>query len=93
MRYRFGLWVTVLLITVVPTAASADDVKGAEAILCTSVQATVCYLEGDCEIGTPWNWNIPQFIEIDFGQKVYARPRPVERIARHPSRTSSGRRG
>ena len=70
MKNRVGFWVMILLITVLPTAASADDVKDAEAILCTAVQATVCHLEGDCEIGAPWSWNIPQFIEIDFAQKM-----------------------
>ena len=70
MRNLGGFCVMVLLITVVPTAALADNVKDAEGILCTAVQATVCTQEGDCEIGAPWNWNIPQFIEIDFAEQV-----------------------
>ena len=70
MKNRVGLWLAVLLVTVLPSVASADDVKDAEAILCTAVQATVCWIDGDCEIGAPWNWNIPQFIEIDFKEKV-----------------------
>ena len=48
----------------------ADDLTGADKLLCTSVQATRCFAEGDCEIGPPWNWNIPQFIEVDLGQKL-----------------------
>ena len=70
MSKRVGLWVMLLLFVVVTTAAMADDLKGADAILCTAVQATVCFVDGDCEIGTPWSWNIPQFIEIDFKKKV-----------------------
>ncbi len=70
MRNRGGFWVMVLLIMVVSTTALADDIKDAKGILCTAVQATVCFMEGDCEIGAPWNWNIPQFIEIDFAKKV-----------------------
>ena len=70
MRNLGGFCVMVLLIMVVPTAALADDVTDAEGILCTAVQATVCSFEGDCEIGAPWTWNIPQFIEIDFAEKV-----------------------
>ncbi len=65
-----GFCVLLLLITVVPTVALADDVGDSDHILCTSIQATVCYMDEDCEIGTPWNWNIPQFIEIDFAEKV-----------------------
>jgi len=70
MTKNRGICVLVLLITVVSTVALADDVKDSEGILCTAVQATVCYMEGDCEIGAPWSWNIPQFIEIDFAEKV-----------------------
>lgn len=64
------LCLTILLMMVASTVAMADDLAGSEAILCTSIQATVCYMDEDCEIGTPWNWNIPQFIEIDFAKKV-----------------------
>jgi hypothetical protein len=70
LRNLAGLWVIVLLITAVPTAVLADDVKDAEEIICTAVQATVCYFDGECKIGAPWNWNIPQFIEIDFKEKL-----------------------
>ena len=48
----------------------ADDVTGANDLLCTSVQATICASDGECEIGPPWNWNIPQFIEIDLDDKM-----------------------
>jgi len=48
----------------------ADDLTGADKLLCTPAQATRCLAEGDCEIGPPWNWNIPQFIEVDLGQKM-----------------------
>ena len=70
MKNLVGFCVLLLLITVTPTATLADNVKDSEVILCTSIQATVCYMDEDCEIGTPWNWNIPQFIEIDFAEKV-----------------------
>ena len=49
--------------------AWADDVTGADRILCSSNQATVCYVDGDCEVGPPWQWGVPQFIEIDFATK------------------------
>ena len=65
-----GFCFLLLLMTAVPTLALADDVTDSDHILCTAIQATVCYMDEDCEIGTPWNWNIPQFIEIDFAEKV-----------------------
>lgn len=64
--------VVTLMAMVCMTAASgawAEDLTGAEKILCTSVEATVCYIDGDCEFGSPWNWGVPQFIEIDFKTK------------------------
>jgi hypothetical protein len=51
-------------------SARADDLTGANVLLCTAVQATVCTTDGDCEIGPPWNWNIPQFIQVDLGGKI-----------------------
>lgn len=53
-----------------PGLAVADDLAGADALLCSSVQATICYVDGDCEIGAPWNWNVPQFIEVDLEAKT-----------------------
>jgi hypothetical protein len=70
MKNRSVLLVLALSILVVPVAAQADDLSGAEVILCSAVQATVCSHEGDCETGEPWTWNIPDFIEIDFAEKI-----------------------
>jgi hypothetical protein len=50
----------------------ADDLRGSNRILCTAVQATRCTMDDDCEIGAPWNWNIPQFIEVDLTAKTLA---------------------
>ena len=48
---------------------TADDVTGVSRLLCSSVEATVCDVNGDCEMGPPWNWDIPQFIEVDLSRK------------------------
>lgn len=60
----------LLAVALASSLAAADDISGADRILCSSVQATVCLAEGDCEVGAPWSWNIPQFIEIDFKAKM-----------------------
>ena len=52
------------LASAIPVAA--DDLNGADVILCTAVQATRCFADGECVSGQPWNWNIPQFIEVDL---------------------------
>jgi hypothetical protein len=48
------------------TALRADDLKGADRILCTAVQATGCQMDGECVADLPWNLNVPQFIEVDL---------------------------
>jgi hypothetical protein len=60
---------SVLMCLALSTVAIADDLAGADRLLCSSVQATVCAVDGDCEIGPPWSWNIPQFIQVDLDSK------------------------
>jgi hypothetical protein len=62
---RKGSWFVFALL-LASTASLADDVVGADRILCTAMQATRCSMEEECRTGPPWNWNIPRFIEIDF---------------------------
>lgn len=72
MRTRL-VWLGVLMVIgLVASPLQADDLTGANRILCTAVQATVCAAEGDCEIAPPWTWNIPQFIEIDLTRNTLA---------------------
>lgn len=66
-RLIFPLLIAGVLLTPVP--AAADDVTGAETMICSSMQATVCTMDGECEIGAPWLWGIPQFVEIDLVKK------------------------
>jgi len=49
-----------------PQAVPADDVHGADRLLCAAVQATYCLEDGECGIDLPWNLNIPEFIEVDL---------------------------
>jgi hypothetical protein len=58
--------IPVLVLLLASTQLLADDVSGADTMLCTSVQAALCSAEGECQTGPPWNWNIPQFIIIDM---------------------------
>jgi len=70
MVKRFGSTVLIAIVCLAPTLALADDLGDAGQILCTVSVATLCLEDGDCESGPPWNWNIPQFIEIDLVKKV-----------------------
>src|SRR4051794_23565494 len=69
-RARLGILVAAGLMALAPAPSRADDLTGHPRILCTAVQATVCTPEGGCTMGSPWDYNVPQFIEIDFDQKM-----------------------
>jgi hypothetical protein len=64
-----SLAVTAILIAAGATAARADDLTGADQLLCTAVQATKCTDDGDCTQDLPWNLNVPQFIQVDLKAK------------------------
>ena len=49
--------------------ASAEDLMGAEVILCTSSLVHQCTASSGCEQGPPWKYNIPHFVEVDFQKK------------------------
>ena len=59
-----------LLLILASGVALADDLKGANRILCSAAQATVCTDDGTCETDVPWSWNLPQFIEVDLAGKM-----------------------
>lgn len=61
---------TGALLVLVSGAVLADDLKGADRVLCSAAQATVCGDDGTCETALPWSWNVPQFIEVDLAGKA-----------------------
>ena len=62
-RLLFGV---ILILALAP--AHADDLTGANKLVCASMTVAVCFEDGDCELGTAAALNIPQFIEIDLTQ-------------------------
>ncbi|RLA03036.1 MAG: hypothetical protein DRQ54_11320 [Gammaproteobacteria bacterium] len=62
------LFLTALVVLTLTSGLWADDVSGADRLLCASLEATRCSLDG-CETKDPVMWNIPQFIEIDLENK------------------------
>ncbi len=63
---RIALVATFLL---APTLGMADNLSDSSSFLCTSVFASRCTPDGECEGGPAWNYNVPQFIEIDLNKK------------------------
>ncbi len=70
--HRMSVFTLVALLVLGVGAARADDVTGAERLLCAAVQATYCLEGGECASDLPWNLNIPEFIEIDLAAKRFA---------------------
>ena len=53
-----------LLVAAPPLAA--DELTGAERFLCSAVQVTACYDDGECLTLPPWELNVPEFIQVDL---------------------------
>lgn len=68
MRLK-GLFIVCALVALGATATRADDLTGQQRFLCTASQVTLCYTDGDCDKGSAWDFDVPQFIEVDLGQK------------------------
>jgi hypothetical protein len=61
---------SVLVLTaIVSGAAAADDLSGADKLLCSTLQSTACLADGECESLPPAALNIPQFVEVDVKAK------------------------
>jgi hypothetical protein len=49
--------------------ALADDLTGVDRFICSAGSVSVCCDDGDCASGTAAELAVPQFIEVDLGQK------------------------
>ena len=47
----------------------ADNLIGEDKMLCAAASVTVCFDDGTCENATPWELNVPQFIDVDLKKK------------------------
>jgi hypothetical protein len=83
-------WICMSMLLALATAGTtfADDLTGAQQLLCTSVKAMECYADGGCIDGEPEIWNVPRFVRVDLEQQVLTtteasgekRSTPIERI-------------
>ena len=64
-RLLFGV---VLVLAFVP--AQADDLTGADNLVCAAMTVVACWEDGVCVEGLPEDLNVPQFIEIDLEAKL-----------------------
>jgi len=50
--------------------APADDLKGAERLLCVTIEVTACGQESPCEEVSPEELNVPRFLEVDLAHRL-----------------------
>ena len=83
-------FVIVVMVALAGATVWADDLTGSTRFLCSSVQVTVCYEDGECVIDLPWNVNVPEFVEVDLEAKRLSttaaselnRATPIEHLLR-----------
>ena len=63
-RTHVALGALAILLGAMP--AAADDLTGAQLILCAGEEVTACTVDGECENGSPSKFNVPQFIVVDL---------------------------
>jgi hypothetical protein len=60
----------MLLTAAVPLCVSADDIRGADKLLCSTLQASICLPDEGCTTVPASALNIPQFINVDTRGKT-----------------------
>jgi len=80
-----AVWMPVAVFLAGP--ALADDLSGSDRFLCSTLQATVCFADGECAVLTPEELNIPRFIEVDLKKKELATTAASGENRRTPAET------
>jgi hypothetical protein len=60
----------VVGLVLMSSAAMAEDLTGRDRFLCSARNVTACTEDGVCVNGTPLEFNVPQFVEVDLGAKM-----------------------
>jgi hypothetical protein len=63
------IWIVALAVLAVFAPANADDLTGANKLLCAASTAAACCEDGECASGSAGELNVPQFIEVDIAAK------------------------
>ena len=63
---------------------AADDLTDADRFLCASGEVTICATDGECMSGPPWEFNVPDFIEVDLEAGLLKTPEASQENRRTP---------
>ena len=79
----------VLVLTIASTGANAEGLDGSQPLICASMEAYDCGPGGDCYKGTAEDIDAPQFMWLDFEQRLARAKRAngEERTAKFESLT------
>ena len=58
-------YLQISVLTLVASAAFADNVENSDKLLCSTSRVVVCFEGGECFDMPAWEMNIPQFIVVD----------------------------
>jgi hypothetical protein len=81
---KWPMIVAAAAFLLVAMVGAAEDLTGSEKLICAGAQATYCDTSGDCEIGMPWNWGMPHFVEIHLDDRMLRTTSAAERPRQTP---------
>jgi hypothetical protein len=70
MKTSFALPAAAVALALVAIPAAADELAGADRLLCAVREMTLCSMDGGCEFGPPSRFNVPDFVEVDLEASV-----------------------
>ena len=69
MRRLTGFMFAAAAALALSPGALADNLAGADRLLCSAGRVTACWDSDECYVGSPSELNVPQFIEIDLAAR------------------------
>ena len=63
---RTGVTIVCVMLT---GTALGDNLVGEDELLCAAARVTICFDDGTCVAASPWELNVPQFINVDLKKK------------------------
>ncbi len=79
-----ALFILILAILIFPFYAAAQDFDGSKPLICSVMEVIECAPGIECDKGLPETFEFPEFIKINFTEKVLVGKANNQRIATSP---------
>jgi hypothetical protein len=73
-----------LVVLLAGGAALADTLQGVARMLCATGRAQICFETGECYPGTPWEFQVPDFVLVDTRARTMSTTKASERYRSTP---------